>query len=296
LLASAPYRAAVLRAALLLGLVLAACSARASERNGPPKRVITLTPSATELVAAVGGQDLLVGVDQFSTRPAAVRALPKVGDFLTPDIEAIVALRPDLVILDDVQTQVDATLRGAGIATLPLPLQTIDDVRTALITLGTILGRSDIATVKAARLDLDLAEITEKAKIASVRAEHPPRVLFVVDRRPGSLAGMVAAGPGTYVDELLRRAGVANAFADSPVRYAQISREEVLARAPDIIIDASHTDDTARAVRDWQGLTSVPAVARGRVHVLGDTLFVTPGPRLAEALGRLVAVLWPESP
>jgi iron complex transport system substrate-binding protein len=119
-------------------------------------------------------------------------------------------------------------------------------------------------------------------------------VLFVVDRRTGGLAGMVAAGPGTYIDDLLRRAGVDNVLHDASVRYVQISAEEVLARAPDIILDAVHADDPTRAREDWAPLGSVPAVARGRVHVLGDPLFVTPGPRLDEAFARLVTILWPE--
>jgi iron complex transport system substrate-binding protein len=118
-------------------------------------------------------------------------------------------------------------------------------------------------------------------------------VLFVVDRRSGGLAGMVAAGPGTYIDDLLKRAGVDNVLADAAVRYVQISAEEVLARAPDIILDAVHVDDPEKAKGDWSALASVPAVANRRVHVLGDPLFVTPGPRLDEAFERLCAILWP---
>jgi iron complex transport system substrate-binding protein len=103
---------------------------------------------------------------------------------------------------------------------------------------------------------------------------------------------MVAAGPGTYIDDLLRRAGVDNVLSDAPVRYVQISAEEVLARAPDVILDAVHADDPRKAREDWNVLAAVPAVKAGRVHVLGDPLFVTPGPRLDQAFTRLVDILW----
>lgn len=259
--------------------------------KGP--RVVTLTPSATEVVHALGAFELVVGVDQYSTYPAEAKALPKVGDFLSPNLEAMLALDPDIAVLDAVQERFAERLKAVGIKPLALPMQNVSDVRAALLAVGEALGRSDAAAAQVARLDRRLAEAESTAREAARRAGRTPRVLFVVDRRSGGLAGMVAAGPGTYIDDLLRRAGVENVLADAQVRYVQISAEEVLARAPDIILDAVHADDPARARDDWRPLASVPAVARGRVHVLGDPLFVTPGPRLDEAFTRLVAILWP---
>jgi cobalamin transport system substrate-binding protein len=257
-------------------------------------RVVTLTPSATEIVAALGAADLLVGVDAYSAYPPQVQSLPKVGDFLSPNLEAILALRCDIAVLDAVQQKFVIPLESAGIKIFAVPMQDVEDVRHAFVTLGAALGRQEAARAEIARLDAALAAGEARARAAAERAGGVrPRVLFVVDRRAGGLAGMVAAGPGTYVDDLLRRAGVANVLADAPVRYVQISAEEVLARGPDIILDAAHTSDAARARDDWKVLASVPAVARGRVHMLSDPLFVTPGPRLDQAFARLVDILWP---
>ena len=256
-------------------------------------RVVTMTPSATEIVHAVGAFDLLVGVDQYSSYPPEAKSLPKVGDFLSPSLEAMVALHPDIAVLDAVQERFAEKLKAVGIRTLALPMQNISDIRHALVAVGEALGRADAAAAQVARLDARLAQAEARAKEAAQRAGRRPRVLFIVDRRSGGLAGMVAAGPGTYIDELLGRAGVENALADAKVRYVQISAEEVLARAPDVILDAIHVDDPEKARGDWNALASVPAVAQGRVHVLGDPLFVTPGPRLDEAFERLCDILWP---
>jgi iron complex transport system substrate-binding protein len=295
------------RAARVLAIALIACAA-GCERRGVPAveppsalfdgqrrlRVVTLTPSATELVHAVGATDLLVGVDQYSSYPPEVRKLPKVGDFLSPSLEGIVALHPDIAVLDAVQERFVGKLNALGIRVLTIPMQSFEDVTAGLRSVGDALGRGDAARAEVARLSASLAQAEERARTAAAgRTEgRKPRVLFIVDRRAGALAGMVAAGPGTYIDDLLRRAGADNALADAPVRYVNISAEEIIHRAPELILDAVHTEDAGRAVHDWDVLASVPAVANGRVHVLGDPLFVTPGPRLDQAFSRLVDIIW----
>jgi iron complex transport system substrate-binding protein len=277
-----------------LAIVPTACSKRQ-----PPDatakstlRVISLTPSATELVQAVGAIDELVGVDRFSLYPPEVTSLPKVGDFIHPDLEAIVALHPDIVLCDSVQSRVITGLNSAGIRILPLPLQTVDDVRHGLEAVGTALDRPSAGADAVARLDAALARAERRARARIADAGRPPRVLFVVDRRPGTLAALVAAGPGTYLDDLITRGGGENVLHDAPARYVQITAEEVITGAPDVILDAVHDSDAARARADWNALVTVPAVRAGRVHILGDTMFVTPGPRLGEALERLADLMW----
>jgi iron complex transport system substrate-binding protein len=287
---------------LALWVVVAGCDKRSADPaardasrspDRPRARVCSLTPSATEIVAAVGAVEMLVGVDQYSSYPESVKALPKVGDFLSPNLEAIVALGCDIAVLDAVQERFVDRLKSSGLKVLALPMQNTDDIRGALRAVGEAVGRGDAAAAQIAKLDASLRAAEDRARAAAAAAGgKAPRVLFVVDRRSGGLAGMVAAGPGTYIDDLLRRAGVVNVLADAPVRYVQISAEEVLARAPDVILDAVHADDPDKARKDWDVLASVPAVATRRVHVLGDPLFVTPGPRLDQAFTRLVDILW----
>jgi iron complex transport system substrate-binding protein len=160
------------------------------------------------------------------------------------------------------------------------------------LDVGRALGREPAGREAQAAFDKAIAEAETKATRARAARGKAPRVLFVVDRRPGSLSGMVAAGPGSYLDDLVTRAGGENVLATAKLRYAQITAEEVITLAPDLILDAAHVDDATRALTDWDILKDVPAVAGKRVFVLADPSFVTPGPRLATAFPRLVSLLW----
>lgn len=292
-----------------VGIFLAADSGcRRDEARSPPSsgstsaklRVVTLTPSLTQVVDALGAIDLVVGVDKFSDSPEVVTHLSKnvakVGDFLSPNLEAVLSLHPDIVLLDAVQEKFVTPLKDAGIKKVyAIEMQSVGDVRAAIQSVGEALGRAELGKRVVADLDAALAAETQRAEAAAAKAGKKPRVLFVVDRRPGGLSGMVAAAPGTYLDELLQRAAATNVLADAHARYVQLPAEEVIRRAPDVIFDAAH-DATERGLVDWAPLASVPAVAEHHVYLLGGSVYVTPGPRLAEALAGLVDYLWGPHP
>jgi iron complex transport system substrate-binding protein len=292
-----PRGSALCLGALLLGALLACRSSVAVGDAGSVAsgrhRIVCLTPSSTELVAALGAAGEIVGVDKYSSYPDEVAHLPRVGDFLSPDMEAILALHPDIAVLDAVQDKVAAKLQAAGITAVSLEMQTVEDVRKGLVRLGSAIGRATEAEQALARLDAALQSAGDLAARRRAAGSKAPRVLFVVDRQAGSLAGLVAAGPGTYLDELLTLLGAQNVLMYSSVRYSNLSAEDVITFAPDIILDAAHTEDAARAVADWQALSSVPAVAAGRVHVLADPAVIAPGPRLGAVLARLAPLIWP---
>lgn len=252
----------------------------------PVRRVVTLTPSATELVAAVGAADLLVGVDRYSTHPARVRDLPKVGDFLHPSFEAIVALAPDLVIADEVQVEVARGLNAAGIRTTTLSMHTISDVRVGLTAVGRALDREAAAQAALAEIERVLASARSRA-----HAKAPPRVLGVVDRELGGLGNLVAAGPGSYLDELLDVVGAENALADYRVRYPKLSAEQILRAQPEIILDLAPAAVPESGRDDWNRLPELPAVQHGRVYVLQDGIYLAPGPRIGLAIERLSAIV-----
>lgn len=256
-----------------------------------PKRVVTLTPSLTEMVFALGAGDRVVAVSDYCDYPDAVRVLPRVGSFLSPSIERILALRPDLVLLDGVQGEAAAMLSGAGTHAVAVPMQDLAQLRQAFVTVGEQLGdRRAQADALRGTLDRDIA--TVQARVASLPA---PRTMFVVDRQIGSLRGLVVAGPGSYLDELLRLAGGQNVFGDMAPRYAKVAVEAIEERRPEVILDAVHTDaQGAAALRaDWGVLPRLPAVQGGRVHVLANRVFVTPGPRLGQALTAIADLLHP---
>ncbi len=283
-------RCAVITCALTFGLLvlLASCSKRheAPAQVGSQPRLISLSPSATETVAAVGAVEWLVGVDQYSTYPDAVATLPKVGAYLTPNLEVILQLRPTLVLVDDVHRATAEALHDAGIATLRCEIQTLADVETALRDVGNKLGKADAAASV-------LSQIAQ-AKVAARGAANPmrPIVLAIIDRQTGSLGGLVAAGPGSWLDELLATVGATNALAASPVRYPKISLEEVLRTQPEIILDLSDASSHDDAQRIWQAV-NVPATKTGRVRILTDSYLRAPSPRVAAAIAALRTALQP---
>jgi iron complex transport system substrate-binding protein len=263
----------------LVVLALVACSRGKDPEPAKQARIVSLTPSATEVVAALGADNQLVGVDDYSEFPAAVKALPKVGSFLAPNLEAIVQLSPTVVIVDDIHGQTAGALRDNHIRVVECAMHALPDLKSALETVGKELGRTKEAAAAVARIDaaLDAA--------AAHRPEHHPKVLAVIDRDVG-LGNIVAVGPGSWVDELLAVTGGDNILATSGVRYPKISFEEILRGQPDVIIDLSQggTD-----LSPWQQL-DVPAVRTHRVRAVPP--FVSrPSPRIEEALALLEQAL-----
>jgi iron complex transport system substrate-binding protein len=266
------------RALVLLALV--ACSRGKDPEPAKGARIVSLTPSATEVVAALGADSELVGVDDYSEFPAAVKALPKVGSFLAPNLEAIVKLSPTVVIVDDIHGQTAGALRDHHIRVVECAMHALPDLKSALQTVGKDLGRTPQATAAIARIDaaLDTA--------AAHRPEHHPKVLAVIDREAGGLGNIVAVGPGSWVDELLAVVGADNILMASGVRYPKIGLEEILRGQPDVILDLSQASSD---LAPWQQV-DVPAVRDHRVRAMPP--FVSrPSPRIEEAVGLLEQAL-----
>jgi ABC-type Fe3+-hydroxamate transport system substrate-binding protein len=254
-------------------------------------RLVTLTPSATEVVEALGATPLLVGVDDYTTYPEAATGLPRVGTFLAPNIESILRLRPTLVIVDDVQAGVAVSLRELGIATVECPMHTLADVRSSLTRVGERIGKAEPARAVVAGIDAAIAAVKTR------RHGGPrPRVLAVIDREPRGLGTLVAAGPGSWHDELIGLVGADNALATAPSRYPKLSLEEVLRAAPDVVLDTTFGADPARAAQDWAPAARVPAVANGRIAVQKEPYFIAPSPRVAAALTQLEIIVHGEPP
>lgn len=238
-----------------------------------PKRVITLTPSATRLVIAANAIDRLVATDKFSDRPASVKALPKVGDFLAPNVEAIAKLEPDLVVCDDVQAKARESLRGLGVRVLSIKMHSVADIRRELGAVADALGETGSGII-ARRL---LEKAVDQARARGEARSKRPRVLWVMDRQPGDLADIVAAGPGSFAAELLEIVGAENAIA-GVVRYPKLSREALLKIRAEVVIDASGA--AADSMDVWSGNPAWRAVR-------APTELATPGPGLAEALAEV---------
>ena len=285
---AAPLAFALVALVALIGLIGFGCrrdDARPAPSPAAALRVVSLTPSATEVVAALGSAPLLVGVDDYSTFPPEVAALPKVGSFMAPNLEIIVGLKPSLVIVDDVHGQAAGALNDAGIATVACAIHGLPDVKAALRTVGARLGK----TADAERVIESIDGALDRA--AAARPARRPRVLAVIDREAGGLGNLVCAGPGSWVDELLAVVGGDNVLSAAGVRYPKISAEEVLRTRPEVILDLSYA--ARQSIAAWDKL-DVPAVTAHRVRALADAYLIAPSPRVAEALAALAKAIRPE--
>ncbi len=233
-------------------------------------------------MAALGATDLIVGVDDYSTFPPEVAKLPKVGTFLQPNLEAVMRLRPTLVIADDVHGAFEQRLADAGIDAVECPMHELGDVRASLTRVAQKLGRDPKPAI--AKIDQALDAATARKKTHS---GPRPRVLAVIDHEPGGLGGLVVAGPGSWLDELLAIEGADNAMLGAGARYAPISSAEAIRARPTVILDVAFAADPATDADLWKD------VAGARVVVAKEPFLQAPSPRVAEALARLDEILYP---
>jgi ABC-type Fe3+-hydroxamate transport system substrate-binding protein len=219
----------------------------------------------------------VVGVGDYCRFPPEARALPQLGGLFNPNLERIVSLRPDLAVLIPSERDLGAKLGRLGVPSLIVRDESLADVEQSFRTIAERCGVPAAGERLAAEWRREMAPRPLSWK---------PRVMLSVGRQSGRLADVLVAGPGTFFDEILVRMGGINAFADAPALYPQVSLEEVMARAPDVILELRSepvpADVSAALVQDWRQLPQVPAVRRGRVTVLADDYVAIPGPRLPQ--------------
>jgi iron complex transport system substrate-binding protein len=223
-----------------------------------------------------------VALSDFSDHPPEARALPRLGGFVNPDVEQVLAHKPDLVILREYSAALEKKLAAFRVPVLRVRDEGIADILKAIRDVGAALG--------VARRGEELAAAIERELEAYRKRPEPtrrPRILLVAGRSPGTLQDLYAPGAGTFLDELIRLAGGANLFGDSRIPYPKVSKEEVIARDPEVIVEPVSATAYAGAPpdpADWSALGGVSAVRHGRVRVLVGDYLLIPGPRLLEAL------------
>jgi len=268
----------------LLALVLLVAAGPVAAEPAPARRVVSLNPSFTRILVAIGARDALVGVDDFSARaePAAA-ALPRVGGLYSPSLESVVALAPDLVVLvPSVEQQAfRARLEALGIEVLgldPAP-HGFDAVLEAIEALGRRVGREE-----AARARIDAIRRTRDAVRRATAGRPRPRAVFVLQREP-----LFVVGRGSFLDEMIGLAGADNLGAALGEPWPRASLEWLVAQAPEVLLDS---DDDAQPAREfWSRWPSLPAVTHGRVVALDEGAVTLPGPDLDRALLLLARAL-----
>ncbi len=270
--------------AFSLATPLWAASARA---EAPPVRVVSLVPAATEVLFAIGAGGRLVGVSSFDHWPPEVEQLPRVGGLIDPDLETILALRPDLAVIDPSQGSLRRQLEASGIATYDYATADVSDLLRNMLELGRMLGLSEDAARAADRVGADLDAVR-----ASYASDEPPNVLMVFGRRDGSFAELWVNGGVGFLQELTTIAGARNVFDDVTRPGFKAGLEAVIARVPDVVVelrsDGQKAVPAATLEAEWRTL---PGFSEVRVVTLAAAWMLVPGPRVAEAARELGARL-----
>jgi iron complex transport system substrate-binding protein len=283
-------------AALSLTLVLTACSpgeqtpvnyvfddlGRLVAINGTPQRIVSLAPSNTEILFALGLGDKVVGVTDYCDYPPEALNKTKVGGYINPDIEKIVALNPDL-ILAAYGTPMDViiTMVGLGLTVYGIKTTDLDDLLDDIRRVGEITDKEVEALTLTSEMETRIQAVTDQTQ----ELEHRPRVFYMLWNDP-----LWSAGSGTFIDELIEKAGGVN-ICQNLTGYAQISLEDVLASNPEIIITSQLSYDWAINATE---LATTNASQTGRIYTCDDNLVQRQGPRLIEGLEWFAHFIHPE--
>ncbi|MEZ8220653.1 iron complex transport system substrate-binding protein [Candidatus Fervidibacteria bacterium JGI MDM2 JNZ-1-D12] len=254
-------------------------------------RIVSLAPSATENLFAIGAGHLVVGVTSACDYPPQVKKLPQVGDFMKPSLERIAALKPDLIVIvsstipkaiaDDLQSK-------AKVPVFVFQPQTVSSVLRGLLTLGELTGRKQQAQKLVRRLEHRLKAIEQ-------RIANKPRLKVVVEIAPPP--SLMVAGPRTFIDDAIYLAGGENAFKDAPQPFPLVSLESLVAKDPDVYIVAVK-GKTSKQVLDevkWRsGFANLRCVQNGRVYGIDPDLIFRPTPRLIDGVEKISRMLHPK--
>lgn len=289
--------AGCLTAASILFVALSA-AAGASEAglvspapSQPPHRIVSLAPTLTEDLFAIGAGSLVVGDTDFCDYPEAARTLPKIGGITarTIHMEGLLALRPDLVIsMGDGQQPVIDTLRRLGVRVEVVKSDALEDSFQALRRLGELTGHQPEADRRIAEMRRRIAQVRQA--VEAIPAEKRPRVFYQIWDKP-----LMTAGRTSFIGELIELAGGTNIFADLQGDYPQVSAEAVLQRDPEVILAPDHHGARLTAAQlvarpAWQHIT---AVRSRRYHVIDGDMVSRAGPRLVDALESFARLLHP---
>jgi iron complex transport system substrate-binding protein len=284
---------------LAAALLLTACATtrtdglnRTVKLHGTPQRIVSLAPSNTEILFAVGAGKQVVGRDSFSDFPAEVESIKDIGGSMGKyDTEAIVALHPDLVLAGEINTPEEVnSLQQLGLTVYYLPNPTtLEGMFTNLETVGQLTGHSSEAATLVSSLKTRVAAVDARIKPLT----SFPTVYYELDATNPTKP--YTAGPGTFVDLLIARAGGINVGKSLTSQWAQISLEQLVVSNPSIIIlgDSAYgtTVDSVKQRPGWSGLA---AVQNGQIYPFDDNLVSRPGPRLVDGLEALAKLLHPE--
>ncbi|MCA1593542.1 MAG: ABC transporter substrate-binding protein [Acidobacteria bacterium] len=267
----------------------------ATERAARPARIISLTPSATEILYGVGAFDRVVAVSDYCEYPPEAKGLPRVGGWNNPNLEQIASLRPELVVFAEAQSQfVKDKLEAMGIRTLSVPSRTLEDAYTTIEQIGRATGNEAEARTLLAQTRTTLEDVRARTRELPRR-----RVLCVVDRKPGTLRDLYSATGDSFIGQLIEAAGGESVAPPARGGYGSIQKEAVVALDPDVIIDLMMQKTEGQLSEDtqavWRELPALRAVREGRVYPVRDESVLHPSQFVGDTARKFAEIIHPEA-
>lgn len=254
-----------------------------------PQRIVSLAPNITEILFALQLDDQIVGVTSYCDYPAAALTRERVGDTLAPNLERIIARRPDLVIVST-SSQLEALTRQLDQLAIPVYVtspRTIRDILTTIRQVGEITGQTARASELTREMETRIRRIENRVGMLPA-----VRVLYALQVNP-----LISAGRETFLNDLIRIAGGESISGREEAAYPQFSYETVIARAPEVILlPEQHGSAVIDESALRRSLATTPAVRNGRIVRINPDWADRPGPRIVEALEQFAQALHPESP
>lgn len=278
----------------------------AAHCEATPRRIVSLTPVGTEMLFDLGQGDNVVAVTKFCDYPPEALKKPKIGGYAEINFEALIAMKTDLLVLQDIHAQFAEQLTRLNIPYLILKQDSVENIYDAITRLGKVCGEEKRAADRVAAIRADLAKIS--AKTAGAKR---PRVMLCTSRELSEqrIRGFYIAGVNNFYNEIIRLAGGENASAERRVCYPYISVEGLLRLNPDVIIDlvgdrnfyhsAESVDkdfvfSKGHLTGQWENTVAVNAVKSGNITILEGTVYLRPGPRLAQIALAFARAIHPE--
>lgn len=276
------------RIIVALFLFLISCAHSEPRKDTSSRRIVSLAPSVTETLFAIGAKAEVVGICTFCDFPREVEKIDRVGSYSAPSVEAIVAKRPDVVIgVPPNNPEAIAALQQLGVRVVIVQVDTVAQIRAAIRTIAHEATRAEQGESLLITMDKRMEAIRARLNGAPQR-----RVLMVVGQEP-----LIAVGSGIFLNELITQAYGINIAAEASQPWVRLSLEVAVAKQPEVIIDGSmgsEENDKGRYLGMWQNFPTLPAVRDGRVHGTRSYTVLRPGPRLPDGFEEIARLIHPE--
>ena len=275
---------------LSVALLLVFSGGPSAQAPAVPQRIISLIPSVTEMLFAMGAGPRVIGVGSFDRYPPEALTRTKVGGLIDPDIERILSLKPDLVVVYGTQTDLRTQMDRARIPIYLYQHSGLPDITATIRSIGKAVGSERAGEELARRIENDIAATRRR-----VAGKPRPQTLLVFGRDPETLRGIYASGGLGFLHDMLEVAGGTNVFSDVQRQSIQATSEVILTRAPDVILEIGidTASSKSRTLSAWDVLGSVPAVRTHRIYQVRGDEMMNPGPRVAQAIRRMAEALHP---